>query len=169
MVYTVDGFPKNREKFIRLMVFFKRILRICIDTDITPVLVGSFAVFVYTGKRALDVNDVDLICSEVDFPKIAEALKGERIEYDLKEWHVLQVFEDDLKVEFGSAEYWLQHILKDYERLKIDGLEIKILGRSSLKALYQQGMAEQAAKTKESSKIKYKDLKQKFEILDSVI
>jgi hypothetical protein len=151
------------------MEFFKRILRICNNIDISPVLVGSFAVFVYTGNRAINVNDVDLTCSEADFPKIAKTLEAERIEYELKEWHVLQVLEGDLKVEFGSAEYWLQRIQKDYETLIIDGFEIKILGRNSLKAFYQEGMAENAAKNKESSKIKYKDLKEKFELLDSVI
>jgi len=169
MMYKYDGFPKNREKFIRLIEFFKRILRICNKIDISPVLVGSFAVFVYTRNREINVNDVDLICSEVDFQKIVKTLEGEKIEYELKEWQVLQVLEGDLKVEFGSAEYWLQNIPKDYETLKIDGLEIKMLGLNSLKELYQQGMADKAAKNKETSKIKYKELKEKFELLDSVI
>ena len=168
-MYKYDGFPKNREKFIQLIEFFKRILRICNNLDISPVLVGSLAVFVYTGNSKINVNDVDLICSEVEFPKIANALEGERTEYKLKEWHVLQVLEGDLKVEFGSDEYWLQNITKDYETLKIDRFEIKMLGLNSLKELYQKGMADKAAKNKETSKMKYKDLKKKFELLDSVI
>ena len=89
-MYKYDGFPKNREKFIQLIEFFKRILRICNNLDISPVLVGSLAVFVYTGNREINVNDVDLTCSKVDFPKIVKTFEGERIEYKLKGLHVLQ-------------------------------------------------------------------------------
>lgn len=168
-MYKYDGFPKNREKFIQLIEFFKRILRICNNVDVSPVLVGSLAVFVYTGNSKINVNDVDLICSEVEFPIIANALEGEKLEYELKEWHVLQVLEGELKVEFGSGEYWLRDIPKKYETLKIDGFELKMLGLNSLKDFYQQGMADKAVKNKDTSKMKYKDLKEKFELLDSVI
>jgi len=45
---TLDGFPQNKDKYIRLFEFFNEILDICNDLNITPILDGSLAVFEYT-------------------------------------------------------------------------------------------------------------------------
>ena len=163
---TLDGFPKNKDKFVRLIEFFKKTLDICNDLNITPVLDGSLAVFAYTGNQEMNVNDVDLSCPEADFHRIIEALEQKGLNYKLREWHVLQVLQDDLKVDLGSAEYWLKNLQIDYETLQVDDYRIKMLGLNSLKEFYKRGMDDRA--TKADERMKYEALKEKYELLNSV-
>src|SRR5688572_14194577 len=165
---TLNHFPKNKDKFIRLIEFCKEVLDICNDLGISPVLNGSLAVFAYTENPDINVNDVDLSCSETEFPKIIHALEERSISYKLKEWHVLQIFKDDLKVELDSVEYWYKDLPMVCETLQIDNYRINILGLNSLKEFYRKGMEDRANKTEENEKIKYEALKAKNEALGKV-
>src|SRR5574341_2101664 len=107
---TLAHFPKNRDHFMRLMEFFKEVLDICYAFSLTPVLDGSLAVLAYTANQDMSVNDVDLSCSEAEFPKLMGALDDRGIKYKLRDWHVLQILRDDLKIEFGAQEYWYKEL-----------------------------------------------------------
>jgi hypothetical protein len=109
--------PKNRAHFSRLLEFCKEILSVCNDLGIAPILSGSLAVFAYTRNQAIRVNDIDLACSERDFPRLSRALGERGIAYELKAWHVLQARRDDLKVEFDSLEYWMAGLSEVLETL----------------------------------------------------
>ena len=165
---TLNHFPKNKDKFIRLIEFFKEVLEICNDLKIAPVLDGSLAVFAYTKNQEMSVNDVDLSCSETEFPKIISALEEKRINYRVREWHVIQVLKDDLKIELGSTEYWYKDLPTDRETLQIDDYKIIMLGLNSLRAFYRQAMEDRAKKTDVNEKIKYEALKAKYEMLEKV-
>jgi hypothetical protein len=131
-----DKHPKNRAHFSRLLEFCKEVIAICQDLDIEPVLNGSLAVFGYTQNQAMGVNDIDLACSELAFPRLSRALDAKGIGYVVKEWHVLQARKDDLKVEFDSMEYWMADLPEDCDTLMIDGYTFKVVGLASLKELY---------------------------------
>lgn len=163
---SLNDFPANKDKFLRLIEFLKEILDVCHDLNVTPVLDGSLAVFAYTGYQEMRVNDVDLSCHEADFPRIIKALEVKGIDYELREWHVLQALRDDLKVEFDSIEHWFKDIPLDYETLQVDDYRIKMLSLNSLKAFYRQGMADKASKMDE--RIKYEALREKYELLNSL-
>jgi hypothetical protein len=165
---TLNHFPKNKEKFVRLIEFFKEILGICGELNLTPVLNGSLAVFAYTGNHEMDVNDVDLSCSETEFPRIMSALEDRCIGYRLREWHVLQIFRNDLKVELDSVEYWYKGLPMNCETLQVDNYQVSMLGLNSLMEFYRQGMKDRAEKTGEDDKMKYKGLKLKFEALEKL-
>ena len=165
---TLHHFPKNKDKFPRLIEFFKEVLDICDELNIAPVLNGSLAVFIYTENQEMNVNDVDLSCSEMDFPGIMNALEARGIEYKLMEWHVLQVLKDDLKVELDSVEYWYKDLPTDCVTLQVDNHKVNMLTLSSLKEFYRQGMKDRAVKTDVNEKIKYEALKLKFEALEKV-
>ena len=165
---TLNHFPKNKDKFIRLIEFFKEVLEICNDLKIAPVLDGSLAVFAYTKNQEMSVNDVDLSCSETEFPKIISALEEKRINYRVREWHVIQVLKDDLKIELGSTEYWYKDLPTDRETLQIDDYKITMLGLNSLRAFYRQAIEDRAKKTDVNEKIKYEALKAKYEMLEKV-
>lgn len=77
--------PKNREHFSRLLEFCKEVVAICSDLNIVPVLNGSLAVFGYTQSQAMRVNDIDLACSELEFPRLSRALDAKGIAHELKE------------------------------------------------------------------------------------
>ena len=168
-MFTLSGTPKNEEKFKRLKEFFKVVLDVCAEVDVVPVLDGSLAVFVYTGEPELNVNDVDLACSEADFPKLIAALETHNINYRLREYHVLQVLKDDLKVELGSAEHWSKNVPQVYETLHIDDYTVTMLALSSVREFYRQGMLDQEGRTEENERNKYLDLKSKYDLLSSVM
>lgn len=165
---TLNHFPKNKAKFIRLIEFFKEVLDVCNDLNIAPVLDGSLAVFAYTENQDMNVNDVDLSCSEAEFPRIASVLEERRISYKLREWHVLQILKDDLKIELDSMEYWYKDLPTDYEILQIDNYKINMLSLNSLREFYRQGIEDRAKKTDENEKIKYEALKVKYEALEKM-
>jgi hypothetical protein len=165
---TLGDFPKNKEKFIRLIEFFKEVLDICGELNISPLLNGSLAVFAYTGNHEMDVNDVDLACSETEFPRISSALAERCIGYKLREWHVLQILRNDLKIELDSVEYWYKGLPMDCETLQVDNYQVSMLDLNSLMEFYRQGVKDRADKTDENDKMKYKALKLKFEALEKI-
>jgi len=165
---ALDRFPKNKEKFVRLIGFFKEVLEICGGLNITPVLNGSLAVFAHTDHQEMNVNDVDLSCSETEFPRIINALEARDISYRLREWHVLQVIRDDLKVEFDSVEYWYKDLPVECEILLVDNYKVNMLGLNSLMQFYRRGMQDRAEKTDVNEKIKHDALRLKFEALEKL-
>ncbi len=162
---SLIGYPKNKGKFVKLIDFFKKVLDICVPIGIDPIIDGSLAVFAYTGNHDIEVNDVDTSIHENDFPKIMKALDEKGMSYELKEWHVLQVKKDDLKVELGSLEYWLKEIPVQTETLIIDSYKVAMLTKDNLKKFYEQAMETRLKGTDPNDKIKYERLKVKYEVL----
>lgn len=164
---TLQGYPRNKDKFVRLIKFFKAILGICEEIDIHPVVDGSLAVFAYTKNIDIDVNDIDLSISETVFPRMISILKTKGIEYRLRKWHVLEVVKDDLKIGFGSTEQWSQGLPINYENLHVGNHQVKILGLSGLTKQYRFAMNDRKKKVYEDAceGIKYLDLKKKHKML----
>jgi len=160
--------PQNREHFSRLLEFCKQVIAICSDLDIAPVLCGSLAVFGYTQDQAMTVNDIDLACSELEFPRLSNALKAMGIAHELKDWHVLQIRKDDLKVEFDSLEYWMVDLPEDYDTLIVDGCTFKVVGLSGLRELYRRGLEATAGQSDEANRAKHSAIAEKHETLCSV-
>jgi hypothetical protein len=165
---AINSFPRNKDHFTRLAIFAREILDICKNLNITPILDGSLAVFAHTKNPDMDVNDIDLSCSEAEFPKLIIALESRGISYQLREWHVLQITQGDLKIELGSQEYWLKDLAIDLDTLQTDGYAVKILSLNSLKELYRRGMDDRAKWDTENDRLKHERLKAKYEALVSL-
>jgi hypothetical protein len=86
----------------------------------------------------------------------------------LKEWHVLQIWKDDLKVEMDSLEYWYKDLSTVGETLQIDNHRINMVSLKNLQEFYQRGMKETAAKMEDNERRKYEALKGKYETLEKV-
>lgn len=153
---VIDGFPKNRGKFLKLIEFLKQLIEVCNELGIKPVLNASLAVFVYTKNTEMDVNDIDLLIPESQFSNIIRLLESKGIEYQLKEWHVLRVLKDDLKIEFDSIDYWPKEwgiVLPDnLERVMIHGIAIDILDLPSLTHTYKVGVEKKSSKSDDYQK-----------------
>jgi len=160
--------PKNKEHFARLLEFCKEVVALCSDLGIEPVLTGSLAVFGYTQSQAIEVNDIDLACSELEFPGLSRALDAKGFAHELKEWHVLQVRKDDLKVEFDSMEYWMAGLQEDYDTLMLDGCTLKVVGLAGMKELYRRGLQATAGQSDEANRAKHSALAEKIETLNMV-
>ena len=135
----VLALPRNVDHFKKLMSFAEDILALCDEINLAPILDGSLAVFAYTRDTCMEVRDVDLNCSESDFPRLQRALEALGTFCEITGWHVLQVRRDGLKVEFGATEHWMQGIAEDYEILKAEGIELVMVSISGLRELYMRG------------------------------
>lgn len=161
--------PHNNIFFARLLVFFKEILDICNDLDISPILVGSVAVLAYTKDPAVDVNDVDIAIPEAEYARIAKILEEKCIEYKIRNHHVLQAKRGDLRVELDSIEYWFRSIPLDCDTVRIGEHRVQILGLPSLTKFYAQAMKDRLKKSADpKERAKYEALKTKHTLLTSL-
>ena len=163
---TLKKLPENTDKFQRLLVFFEEVLRICREIDVMPILDGSLAVFLYT-NAPISVNDIDLSCLEILFPKILKAALRNGYLAEIKEWHVLQIRKNDTKIEFGDTDFWypgVDVVSSDY--LEVGEETVGVLRLSSLVEFYRIGVENLRKDPTKSDK--YNDIKSKFELLQEV-
>lgn len=160
--------PQNSKHFSRLLAFGQEVVGICNDLDISPLLTGSLAVFGYTRNQMMNVNDIDLACSEVEFPRLSRVLPAQGIAYEVRAWHVLQAGKDGLKVEFDAMEHWMADVPTDCETLTIDGYAFNVVSLSSLRELYRRGLEALARQSDEVSQVKYAAIAEKYALLCSV-
>ena len=168
MIELQNQRPQNGEYFARLLTFGQEVIAICNDLGIAPLLSGSLAVFGYTQNQAMRVNDIDLACSEQEFPRLSQALVAKGIIHELKAWRVLQARRDDLKVEFDSLEYWMTNLPEDYDILLIDGCVFKVVGLASLKEMYRRGLEETANQQDGVNRAKHAAIAEKYAALCSL-
>ena len=165
---AIKGFPRNKDKFIRLIEFFKEVLDICYSLNITPIVDGGLAVFVYTKNRDMVINDIDVGFPETEYPRMIKALDEKRISHKLREWHVLQVVRENLRIELGSVEYWYKDLPVECETLQIDNYKVKMLNLVCLKELYQRGIKYFANSELEADKPRFETYKAKYEMLEKI-
>jgi len=147
----INIYPKNKKKFIKLVKFSKLIIELCKKLKITPIAYGGLAVFIYTKNEKMNVNDIDFLAYENDIKKIIPILKNKKIKYKYsKKWHVLQIFENNLKVEIDSIDFWQKNPNKRYKKFKINGLEIRVVNLKNLIKLYKR-----ASKTSMNKPLQY--------------
>lgn len=142
----------NREQFARLLALCREILAVCSELDIRPVLSGSLAVFAYTQAAGMRVHDIDLACSEREFPRLSRALAARGIAHELREWRVLQVRQGDLKVEFDSMEQWMGGVPGEFDTLVVDGTLFRVVSLPALRELYRRGLEATAGNEAERAK-----------------
>lgn len=159
--------PKNAERFEGLMVFLKEVLEMTSELDVEVVLSSSLAALAYTKDSSIDVNDVDLACPEAEFARLAKAADERGIRHVLKDWHVLQLWKDDLKIDFDSMEFWLKDLPQDYILLQIDDLKLPMVSLPSLKELYRRGL-EDTAHDDQINRKKRSAIKNKLELLSKL-
>lgn len=136
----VTQYPKNADHVRKLMGFCGKVLATCGELGVEPVLGGSMAVFAYTNDQNMEVRDLDLSCTEEVFPALLDALESHSMSANVTSWHVLQVRDKSLKIEFDSVETWMADMNLVPRRLDLYGLTLHIIDRESLLELYRRGM-----------------------------
>ncbi len=137
---TVTGYPKNANHVRKLVTLCREILIVCDELNIQPVLSGCMAAFAYTNDPELEVADLDLSCSEKEFPALKSAIESRSVLVNVTSWHVLQVRDEELKIEFDSQEVWMADM--DLAPLNVDlyGLRLRIVDHASLLELYRRAI-----------------------------
>lgn len=160
--------PRNQKHFSSLIGFAREVLEVCDEVGIEPVLSASLAVFAYSQSPNMEVRDVDLSCSESQFPRLRQALRARGIDCRITTWHVLQARRGDLKVEFDATEYWMGDIVECYELAKFGDVKFRMVGIDGLRELYRRGLIDTADKADDNSKVKHQAIREKLRSLDSL-
>ena len=168
MIVIRNELPENHAHVARLLAFYQDILPICHDLHTAPLLTGSLAVFAYTRNPSMSVNDIDLACSAVAFPRLGGALAARGIASEEKEWHVLQVRRDGLKVEFDALEHWFAGVPTGTDTLIIGQCAFNLINLSSLRELYRRGLAAVARQGDAASRAKHANIAAKYALLRGV-
>lgn len=150
------------------MSFAREVLGVCDEVGIKPIVSASLAVFAYTQNPTLEVHDVDLSCSESDFPRRRQALEDRGIDCRITNWHVLRAARTDLKVEFDATEYWMQDIPEHYEPARIGDLQFWMVDIDGLRELYRRGLVDTADKGDDNSQVKHRAIREKLRALDAL-
>lgn len=158
MIQKIQIFPANKKIFNGLVLFCKRIFKICNEIGVEPVAYGSLAYFFYTKDKNLIIKDFDFLIPEKSFKKIIKVLKKENIKYKYSpEWHTLEIFVKNLKIDLDSVDYWYKDF-KKFERFELEGLTMKVVSLNELIEIYKK--ASQNAKNKKRAYYKkYNKLK----------
>ena len=136
----INIYPRNKEKVIKLVVFYKQLLRIC---RVNPLTYGSLIHFFYTKNRKAIVHDIDALLPEKDFKRVIEILEKNNIRYNHNEkWHVLQIFDKRLKIEFDSKDFWQKNLPNDYKEFEFHGMKFKTISLNGLKKIYLRASKE---------------------------
>lgn len=157
--------PANKDHFRKLIDFAVEILGVCDQLRIAPTLSGSLAVLAHTGRSDIAVHDIDLACSEADFPRLQAALSERRIDTRIKPWHVLQARRGDVKVEFDAAEHWMTGLSTDYRSLDLGGTAVRVVGLDDLRELYRRGVEELQGRDDEPGRAKLAHVRSRYDML----
>lgn len=135
-------FPKNKEIFQELIPFAKEIIILCKKNKITPVIYGSFAHFYYTKDQKMKVNDIDLIISKKEFPKMIKELEKNNINFRYyPKWGTLVIKKGKLKVELdevglGYKTMNEKSLLKSVKKIDFYGSKIRMITLKQLEEIY---------------------------------
>ena len=153
----IKAYPANKRFFIRLKAFCREVVDICENLGVTVVAHGSLAYFAYTKDKNININDIDFLIPEDSFEKMAKILTERRIKHrHIAKWHTLHVFENNLRIEFDSIDYWYSGP-KNFKNFDFDGLTVKVVSLDGIKGLYK--------KASKLSKDKPDEYRKKFDML----
>lgn len=134
-------YPKNKSYFKKLIPFAKKIILICKDNKINPIIYGSYAHFYYTKDRGMDVNDIDMIIPKKDFPKIKKLLRKGIKANIISDGGTIIIKSEKLKVELdevGEYKTLNEKALSKNIFNKIDfyGIEVRIITLKQIEEIY---------------------------------
>jgi len=136
-------YPANKKYFTKLIPFVKRIIIICKENKIEPLIYGSFAHFFYTRDKNMKVNDIDLIIPKKDFPKIVKLRKKEKIKFKYyPQWQTIVIKKGKLKVEIDEVGTGYK-ILNEktlrkniFNKIDFYGIKVRMITLKQLEEIY---------------------------------
>lgn len=132
-----EVYPKNKAHFRKLIPFAQKIIQLCKENDIEPVIYGSFAHFYYTKDTTLDINDIDLLIPKKDFQRIFHILQRKIQAEIILDGGTIVLKQGKLIIELDESEEISEDITKKhYPFINFYGIEVKIIGLKDLEAIY---------------------------------
>lgn len=119
----------------------KRILALCKQAKVTPIVYGSLAYFVHTQDPEVEIRDFDLLVPEASFPILKELLDQEDdLTVKVQPYHSIEVYNDKLEVDLDSQEHFLFPRSAETITTELEGIELQILNRASLADIYREAI-----------------------------
>ncbi len=142
-----EKFPKNKNKFLKLIRFSQELAPILKKLKIKPVLCGSTAYFYYTHDKSAKINDIDFLVPRKSMQKLIKELKKSKIKTRfIKNWESIIAGEETCRIDFDCFERYYLGKAKKFKKAAIGGEEFSILGLSPLTLAYE--FAARASKDK---------------------
>lgn len=148
---NLNIYPKNKEHFKKLIPFAQKILSLCNNEGISPVIYGSFAHFAHTKDKNMNVNDIDFMVPKEELKKIERLLKRDKINFTRCSPNDYSMIakKGKLIVELDELEGLHKPNYKNnFEECDFYGQRVKIYTIEQLEEIYITAFAE-AVKTKE--------------------
>lgn len=168
-VIEVKALPRNARHVRRLIGFAGEFLGVCHDLGIHPVLDSGLAVFAHTRDAGIEVHDVDFSIHEAEFPRLMAAFERLGIAYKITTYHVLRAERDDLRIDLGSIEYWMQGIDTTGTPVRIGGVEFRMIGIEALREAYRRGHGNTAPDGNEPDPPKHQAIRARLRLLDAYL
>ena len=132
-----DIYPKNKEHFEKLIPLAQKIIFLCKENKISPIIYGSFAHFYYTKDISLNVNDLDLLIPKKEFPKILNEIKKKIKAEIILDGGTIILKRGKLIIELdGSQDTELKKLQDNLIQIDFYGTDIKIIGLKDLENIY---------------------------------
>jgi|TARA_Y100000310_G_C20640972_1_gene793865 hypothetical protein len=137
-------YPKNKEHFKKLIPFAKKIISICRENKIDPIIYGSFVHFVYTKDTNMNVNDIDIIIPRNGLKKLIKLLKKDKIKFIRcsPEDYSIIIKKGKLKLELDEVGTGYKTLNKKslskniFNKVDFYGTEIRIITLKQLEEMY---------------------------------
>lgn len=134
--------PANKSHFKKLIPFAQKIIKVCKENKIEPIIYGSFAHFYHTRDDRMKVNDIDLLIPKKDLQKLANSLKKHKFKFKyLPKWNIIIIKNNLLRVEVDAIGFWYNDlenspIFKNPEKINFYGINSKLISLKNLEKLY---------------------------------
>ena len=150
---TIKVYPANKSHFVRLLAFSKKIVAICKELGITPVVWGGLAYFAYTKDKSWNAHDIDFLIPGKDIQKVIKILKNRKIDYEYvpEPWNSLIIKDRELIVELDPIEHYHNKGC-EFKDFKFEKIPFKAVSLEALKKMYKH--ASEVSKDKPEQHLK---------------
>jgi len=157
MIKLSNTYPRNKEHYIQLLDFSKKILSLCSDLSISPIAYGSLIYFAYTKDPTLSINDIDFLVTESEMQKLIKYLEEDDryiFEY-YPTWHTMHIEQNHLKIELDSIDFWQKNrAFEPLQSFQLGSLAIQGVSLNDLMGIYKVA-SEVSVDNPEGNRVKY--------------
>jgi hypothetical protein len=135
----VTAYPKNKQNYLGLLKFGRKVQKICKHAGVNLIAYGSLVLLAYTKINNIIVNDIDFLVPESSFKKIINTFEKNKINYKYKpKWHTIIALKGKLKLEIDSIDFWHKNLRLRFRYLDFNGFKVKAVNLDSLTKIYKR-------------------------------
>lgn len=151
VIKQVNIFPKNKNYFLNILEFNKKIKNIFKKLKIIPIVYGSFAYFCYLKNPNEKINDIDYLVDYKYFTNIFKELDKQKINYSYsKKWKSITIKQDNFKIEIDDFSIIPKINKTHYNKVDFNDYKFNIVSFFDLLKIYSYASKVSKDKPKEN-------------------